>query len=74
MRNAPGYVVPLRETPNNTSAAGGVGGCGIFSEVGAAENALRPWKPAFIEFSKVVFGATQSPGMIRHGPARAGFS
>jgi len=31
----------LRETPNNTSAAGGIGGCGIILDVGATENGLR---------------------------------
>jgi len=30
-----------RETPNNTSAAGGIGGCGIILDVGATENGLR---------------------------------
>ena len=31
----------LRETPNNTSAAVGIGGCGIIMDTGAAENGLR---------------------------------
>ena len=31
----------LMETPNNTSAAGGIGGCGIILDAGAAENSLR---------------------------------
>jgi len=31
----------LRETPNNTSVTGGIGGCGIILDVGAAENGLR---------------------------------
>jgi hypothetical protein len=30
-----------RETPNNTSTAVGVGGCGIILDAGAAENGLR---------------------------------
>jgi len=35
-----------KETPNNASAAGGIGSCGIILDAGAAENALRPWKRA----------------------------
>jgi phage I-like protein len=31
----------LKEMPNNTSAAGGIGGCGIILDAGASENGLR---------------------------------
>ena len=31
----------VRETPNNTSVAVGIGGCGIILDAGAAENGLR---------------------------------
>ncbi len=34
-------IVDFKETPNNTSAAVGIGGCGIILEAGAAENGLR---------------------------------
>jgi hypothetical protein len=37
-----------RETPNNTSAAGGIGGCGIILDSGAAENGLRRLKTGFV--------------------------
>jgi hypothetical protein len=30
-----------RETPKNTRAAGGIGGCGIILDAGASENGLR---------------------------------
>ena len=41
------YVLnSFKETPNNASAAGGIGSCGIILDAGAAENALRPWKRA----------------------------
>ena len=39
-------VKGAKETPNNASAAGGIGSCGIILDAGAAENALRPWKRA----------------------------
>jgi hypothetical protein len=43
MRRLEFHYVPkhARETPNNTSAAGGIGGCGIILDVGATENGLR---------------------------------
>jgi len=42
----PCHSLRIRETPNNASAAGGIGSCGIILDAGAAENALRPWKRA----------------------------
>jgi peptide/nickel transport system substrate-binding protein len=64
-----------KETPNNTSAADGIGGCGIIFDVGAAENSLRQSKTGVVlGLSGGVFGSSQSPGVIRHGLGRAGFS
>jgi hypothetical protein len=37
-----------RETPNNASAAGGIGSCGIILDAGAAENGLRRSKTGFV--------------------------
>jgi hypothetical protein len=66
---------PPKETPNNTSAADGIGGCAIIFDVGAAENSLRQSKTGVVlGLSGGVFGSSQSPGVIRHGLGRAGFS
>jgi len=37
----------LKETPNNTRAAGGIDDCGIILDAGAAENGLRRRKTGF---------------------------
>lgn len=37
-----------RETPNNPTVAGGIGGCGIILDAGAAENGLRGRKTGFV--------------------------
>jgi len=40
-------ALPVRETPNNTRAAGGIDDCGIILDAGAAENGLRRRKTGF---------------------------
>jgi hypothetical protein len=40
-KNDRSFSVYHEETPNNTSAAGGIGGCGIILDAGASENGLR---------------------------------
>ena len=63
-----------KETPNNTSGAGGIGGCGMILDSGAAASGPAPVENRLCAGLSRVVLEQDRVWAFRHGPARAGFS